>query len=41
MARHIGEWAHTGFLNIVGGCCGKAPEHVAAMANAVEEVAPR
>lgn len=41
MARHIGEWAQAGFLNIVGGCCGTTPEHIAAIANAVAGVAPR
>ncbi|MTD28962.1 methionine synthase [Erwinia sorbitola] len=41
MAEQIGEWAHAGFLNIVGGCCGTTPEHIAAMAKAVEGVAPR
>ena len=41
MAEQIGEWARSGFLNIVGGCCGTTPEHIAAMAAAVEGVAPR
>ncbi|QUG77506.1 methionine synthase [Erwinia sp. E602] len=41
MAEQIGEWARAGFLNIVGGCCGTTPEHIAAMARAVEGVAPR
>ncbi|MEN3261729.1 methionine synthase [Sodalis endosymbiont of Spalangia cameroni] len=41
MARHIGEWAHAGLLNIVGGCCGTTPEHIAALVHAVEGVAPR
>ncbi|WP_034911404.1 methionine synthase [Erwinia sp. 9145] len=41
MAEQIGEWAQAGFLNIVGGCCGTTPEHIAAMAKAVEGVAPR
>lgn len=41
MADQIGEWARAGFLNIVGGCCGTTPEHIAAMARAVEGVAPR
>ncbi|MGJ0128139.1 methionine synthase [Pantoea sp. RHCKP32] len=41
MAEQIGEWAKAGFLNIVGGCCGTTPEHIAAMAAAVEGVAPR
>ncbi|AUQ27625.1 methionine synthase [Dickeya zeae] len=41
MARQIGEWAQSGFLNIIGGCCGTTPEHIAAMVEAVEGVAPR
>jgi len=41
MAKQIGEWAQAGFLNIIGGCCGTTPEHIAAMSKAVEGVAPR
>ena len=41
MAAHIGEWARSGLLNIVGGCCGTSPAHIAAIAKAVEGVAPR
>ncbi len=41
MAVHIGEWARAGLLNIVGGCCGTTPAHIAAIAKAVEGVAPR
>ncbi|MBA0194674.1 methionine synthase [Pectobacterium carotovorum] len=41
MAKHIGEWARSGFLNIVGGCCGSTPAHIAAMAKVVEGVPPR
>ncbi len=41
MATHIGEWARSGLLNIVGGCCGTTPVHIAAIAKAVEGVAPR
>ena len=41
MAEQIGEWARAGFLNIIGGCCGTTPEHIAAMAAAVDGVAPR
>ncbi len=41
MAAEIGEWAKSGFLNIIGGCCGTTPEHIKAMAKAVEGVAPR
>lgn len=41
MAQQIGEWATSGFLNIIGGCCGTTPKHIAAMVAAVEGVAPR
>lgn len=41
MAAQIGEWARAGFLNIVGGCCGTTPQHIAAIARVVEGVAPR
>jgi 5-methyltetrahydrofolate--homocysteine methyltransferase len=40
-AAHIAEWARSGLLNIVGGCCGTSPAHIAAIAAAVEGVAPR
>ncbi|WP_411270473.1 homocysteine S-methyltransferase family protein [Alteromonas sp. CYL-A6] len=41
MAEHIGEWARSGLVNIVGGCCGSTPEHIRDIAKAVEGVAPR
>ena len=41
MAAHIGEWARAGLVNIVGGCCGTTPDHIRALAEAVEGVAPR
>jgi 5-methyltetrahydrofolate--homocysteine methyltransferase len=41
MARHIGEWAAAGWINIAGGCCGTTPEHIAAMAEALRGVPPR
>jgi len=41
MASHIQEWAESGLLNIVGGCCGSTPEHIAAMAQAVKHCSPR
>lgn len=41
MAEQIQEWATSGFLNIVGGCCGTSPDHIRAIAKAVEAVAPR
>ena len=39
-ARHLAEWASSGLVNIVGGCCGTTPEHIAAIAEAVEGKAP-
>ncbi len=41
MAKIIGEWARTGYVNIVGGCCGSTPAHIRAIASAVQHVAPR
>lgn len=41
MARTLGEFARAGLLNIVGGCCGTTPAHIAAIAAAVRDVAPR
>jgi 5-methyltetrahydrofolate--homocysteine methyltransferase len=37
----IRDFASSGFVNIVGGCCGTTPDHIAAIAKAVEGVAPR
>ena len=41
MADDIGEWARAGLVNVVGGCCGTTPQHIAAMAAAVKGVRPR
>ncbi len=41
MAKVIGGFAKEGLLNIVGGCCGTTPEHLAAIAEAVSGHAPR
>jgi len=41
MAGHIEEWASSGFLNIVGGCCGSSPDHIHAIADAVADISPR
>jgi 5-methyltetrahydrofolate--homocysteine methyltransferase len=40
-AAHLGEWADAGLVNIVGGCCGTTPEHIRAIAQAVEGKTPR
>ncbi|MGP8192942.1 MAG: methionine synthase [Methylovirgula sp.] len=41
MASLIGEFAESGLVNIVGGCCGTTPEHIAAIAERVKGIAPR
>ncbi|VAW88931.1 5-methyltetrahydrofolate--homocysteine methyltransferase [hydrothermal vent metagenome] len=41
MAGFIKEWAESGLLNIVGGCCGTSPGFIKAMADVVEGVTPR
>jgi len=40
-ARLLGEFARSGFVNIVGGCCGTTPAHIRAIADAVRDVPPR
>ncbi|NVN82762.1 methionine synthase [Vibrio sp. Scap24] len=41
MAEHVKEWAESGFLNLIGGCCGTTPEHIRQMSEAVKGVTPR
>ena len=41
MCDHLGEWARSGLLNLVGGCCGTTPEHIEHLAHAVAGLAPR
>jgi 5-methyltetrahydrofolate--homocysteine methyltransferase len=41
MARFLGDFARAGLINIAGGCCGNTPEHIAAIAKALEDIAPR
>ncbi len=41
MARFQGEFARAGLVNIAGGCCGNTPEHIAAIAKALEGLPPR
>ncbi len=41
LAPQIKDWADSGFLNIVGGCCGTTPDHIREIAKAVENVQPR
>lgn len=40
-AAFIRSWADDGLLNMVGGCCGTTPDHIKAIADAVEGVVPR
>jgi 5-methyltetrahydrofolate--homocysteine methyltransferase len=40
-AAHLLEWANSGLVNIVGGCCGTTPDHIQAIALAVKDVSPR
>ena len=41
MAELVGEFARSGLVNVVGGCCGTTPDHIAAIAQAMQGVAPR
>jgi len=40
-AHLLGEFAKSGFVNIVGGCCGTTPDHIRAIADAVAKLPPR
>jgi 5-methyltetrahydrofolate--homocysteine methyltransferase len=41
MAKVVGEFASSGIVNIVGGCCGTTPAHIEALAAAVADATPR
>ncbi len=41
MARYLGDFARAGLVNIAGGCCGNTPEHIAAIAKALDGMPPR
>ena len=41
MAEIVAEFATSGLVNIIGGCCGSTPEHIQAIAGAVRDTAPR
>ncbi|HET9152106.1 MAG TPA: methionine synthase [Gemmatimonadales bacterium] len=41
MSTQLREWAEHGLVNIVGGCCGTTPDHIAAIASAVRGLTPR
>jgi 5-methyltetrahydrofolate--homocysteine methyltransferase len=41
MGKFLGDFADSGLVNIAGGCCGNTPEHIAAIAKALENKPPR
>lgn len=41
MAPKLEEWAADGLVNIIGGCCGTTPDHIRAIAEAVQKYGPR
>jgi hypothetical protein len=41
LAAVLGEFARSGFVNLVGGCCGSTPDHIRAIAAAVQGLPPR
>ena len=41
MGQYIKDFASTGLVNIIGGCCGTTPDHIKVMAQAVQNIAPR
>ena len=41
LAPQLAEWAEEGWLNVIGGCCGTTPDHIAAIAKAVKGYKPR
>ena len=41
MGEQVGEWASSGLVNILGGCCGSTPEHIKAIADAIDGLPPR
>ncbi|MEY4105880.1 MAG: hypothetical protein RL181_222 [Bacteroidota bacterium] len=41
MEGYIRDFANSGFVNIIGGCCGTTPDHIRAMAEGIKGIAPR
>ena len=39
--RRVAEWVGDGLVNVVGGCCGTTPAHIAAIAGVVKDHSPR
>lgn len=41
MSEQVGEWASSGLVNILGGCCGSTPAHIKAIADTIKDTPPR
>jgi len=41
MAEELADWARSGYLNVIGGCCGTTPDHIRAIVAAVQKYPPR
>ena len=41
MSEQVSEWAKSGLINILGGCCGSTPEHIQAIAQSIQDLPPR
>ncbi|SMN11863.1 5-methyltetrahydrofolate--homocysteine methyltransferase [uncultured Candidatus Thioglobus sp.] len=41
MSEQVSEWAQSGLVNILGGCCGSTPEHIKAIAETIKNCPPR
>ena len=41
MSEQVSEWATSGLVNILGGCCGSTPEHIKCIADSIADVSPR
>ncbi|SMN01154.1 5-methyltetrahydrofolate--homocysteine methyltransferase [uncultured Candidatus Thioglobus sp.] len=41
MSEQVSEWAQSGLVNILGGCCGSTPEHIKAIAETIKNYPPR
>jgi len=41
LAEELRSWAEAGIINVVGGCCGTSPDHIRAIATAVQGIRPR
>lgn len=41
MAKCVSEFAHSGWVNILGGCCGTTPEHIKKIAEKIQNIPPR